>query len=144
MKIDVVDRADYIEIVDVWEASVRATHDFLSEKDIQFFKPKILNEYLKAVEQLWCVKNSEGGIIGFLGVADGNIEMLFILPECRGKGIGKLLINYAVHELGANKVDVNEQNLQAVGFYTHLGFKTINRSSVDGLGKPYPLLHMQL
>ena len=28
-------------LVDVWEAAVRATHHFLSESDIQFFKPLV-------------------------------------------------------------------------------------------------------
>ncbi|NYZ64407.1 acetyltransferase [Endozoicomonas sp. SM1973] len=144
MKIVAVDKTEYIEIVNVWEVSVRATHDFLTEADIQFFKPKILNEYLKAVEHLWCAKSSKGQIIGFVGVAEDNIEMLFISPESRGNGVGKLLTSYAVEQLGANKVDVNEQNTQAVGFYERLGFKVVNRSEVDGLGKPYPLLHMQL
>ncbi|MDE1461666.1 GNAT family N-acetyltransferase [Spartinivicinus poritis] len=144
MKIVAVDKTEYIEIVNVWEASVRATHEFLTEADIKFFKPKILNEYLQAVENLWCVKNRQEHIIGFVGVADDNIEMLFISPGNRGKGIGKLLTSYAVEQLGANKVDVNEQNTQAVGFYERLGFKVVSRSEVDGLGKPYPLLHMQL
>lgn len=91
-----------------------------------------------------CVKNNQGAILGFLGIAEKNIEMLFISPENRGQGIGKLLLNYAVKEQGAKKVDVNEQNLQAVGFYEHLGFKVKSRSAIDGMGKPYPLLHMEL
>jgi len=134
---------DYPEIVEVWEASVRATHHFLKEEHIQFFKPLILKEYLKAV-QLWCVRNEEKKIVGFLGVAEGNIEMLFIHPSVLGKGIGKKLTYYAIQELKAKKVDVNEQNEQAVGFYHHIGVKTKNRSDLDGLGKPFPILHMEL
>ena len=143
MNISLVDINEYVEVVEVWEASVRATHHFLSEDDIKFLKPLILNEYLSAVE-LRCVKDTTGKIKGFLGVTEGKIEMLFISPENRGAGIGKLLLNYAVNELGATKVDVNEQNPQAVGFYEHLGFKVTSRSSVDGMGKPFPLLHMKL
>src|SRR5262245_60513936 len=86
-----VDSADdYQEIVDVWEASVRATHHFLKEEDIQYFKPLILNEYLQAVN-LYCTRNERGHIIGFLGTVNDKIEMLFIDPTSRGKGIGKLL-----------------------------------------------------
>jgi putative acetyltransferase len=59
-----VTEIDYSEIVSVWEASVRATHDFLSEEDIQFFKPLILNQYLKAVS-LACIKDIQGNIVGF-------------------------------------------------------------------------------
>lgn len=141
--IDGIPRSDYVEVVDLWEASVRATHHFLPESDIQYFKPLILNQYLDHVE-LSCLRDQEGKITGFLGVADGKIEMLFIHPDVRGKGVGKQLLLYAVQELGAKKVDVNEQNEQAVGFYHHLGFTTISRSPLDGMGKPYPLLHLEI
>lgn len=50
LNVEPADTADYSEIVEVWEASVRATHVFLGEDDIQHLKPLILNEYLKAVE----------------------------------------------------------------------------------------------
>ncbi|MCV9389349.1 GNAT family N-acetyltransferase [Reichenbachiella ulvae] len=138
-----VAKTDYPEIVEVWEASVRATHDFLKEEDIQYFKPLILNTYLDAVE-LRCVKNEYGNIIGFLGVADGNLEMLFIHPDFRGKAIGKGLLNYSVDHLNVSKVDVNEQNQQAIGFYLHSGFESVDRSELDATGKPYPILHMEL
>lgn len=139
--IDTVPKSDYLEVVDLWEASVRATHHFLPESDIQYFRPLILNQYLDHVD-LSCLRDRSGKIAGFLGVADGKIEMLFIHPDTRGQGVGKRLLLYAVHDLGAKEVDVNEQNEQAVGFYHHLGFQTISRSPVDGMGKPYPLLHM--
>ncbi len=135
--------SEYPEVVEVWEASFRATHHFLKEEDIVYFKPLILNEYLKAVE-LRGVKNDQQKIIGFLGVAAEKIEMLFIHPDARGQGIGKLLMDYALHQMKVTKVDVNEQNEQAVGFYEHIGFKTISRSELDGLGMPYPILHMEL
>ena len=135
--------SEYPEVVEVWEASVRATHHFLKEEDIIYFKPLILNEYLKAVN-LRGVKNEQQKIIGFLGVAEGKIEMLFIHPEVRGKGIGRLLVDYACQQMIVTKVDVNEQNEQAVGFYKHVGFETISRSELDALGMPYPILHMEL
>jgi putative acetyltransferase len=72
------------------------------------------------------------------------MEMLFLVPKSRGKGIGRMLLEFAVAELGVNKVDVNEQNSAAVGFYEHMGFKAVGRSPVDGEGKPFPLLHMEL
>lgn len=138
-----VSKDDYAELIEVWEASVRATHDFLPESDIEYFKPLILNEYFDAVT-LFCCRNEDDSISGFGGVADKKIEMLFVKPADFGKGVGRTLLNHAVEKFDARELDVNEQNEQAVGFYKHLGFEVIGRSPVDGLGKPYPLLHLKL
>lgn len=142
-KIDNIIKTEYQELVDLWESSVRATHNFLKEEDIAYFKPLILNTYLDAVE-LKCVRSTDNKIVGFLGVADYNLEMLFIHPEYRGKKIGKALLEYSICKLLVTNVDVNEQNEQAVGFYKHCGFETIGRSELDSSGKPYPTLHMEL
>lgn len=137
-----VEKSDYLEIIEVWESSVRATHHFLSEEDIRYFKPLILDQYLDAVS-LFCTKDANGRITGFAGIADNKIEMLFVHADERGKSYGKILLRNAMTKFHALKVDVNEQNGQAVGFYEHMGFKVISRSPLDSLGKPFPLLHMQ-
>jgi putative acetyltransferase len=142
-KIEQAGEADFREITEVWEASVRATHDFLTEEDIRFYKPLILNEYLKAVK-LYCVRNAAGNIAGFMGIADNKLEMLFVHPAARGTGIGKTLLSYAITHEKVTAVDVNEQNGQAVGFYLHEGFKILSRSATDGMGKPFPILSMGL
>jgi putative acetyltransferase len=133
---------DHAEIVAVWEASVRATHDFLSEDDIRFLKP-LVPQYLDLVE-LRCVKDAAGAILGFLGVADGNLEMLFLAPAARGRGLGRRMVAFAIDELGVTRVDVNEQNPAARGFYERCGFTVVGRSELDGQGRPFPLLHMEL
>lgn len=138
-----ISASEYQEVIDVWEASVRATHDFLLEEDIAYFKPLILEHYLDAV-QLKAWRDENNKILGFSGVADGNLEMLFIHPDSRGKGIGKALLEYSITNLNVTKVDVNEQNEQAVGFYLKQGFTQIGRSEKDPTGKPYPILHLQL
>ncbi|CDG53890.1 MULTISPECIES: acetyltransferase [Halomonadaceae] len=143
MKIETVEKADHLKLLEIWEASVRATHDFLAEEDLQELKPLILEQYFNAVD-LRCAKNGHGEIQGFCGVHDGNIEMLFIAPDARGKGVGAMLAANAIDEQGASKVDVNEQNVQALGFYQYIGFKVTGLSPVDGQGKAYPLLHMAL
>ena len=142
-KIDFIQKWEYPQVVEVWEASVRATHHFLNDEDIQYFKPLILNTYLDAVN-LRAYRNHEKEIIAFLGVDQSNLEMLFVHPDYRGQGIGTLLLQYAIKDLKIDKVDVNEQNEQAVGFYEHYQFKTQSRSELDATGKPYPILHMQL
>ena len=49
-----------------------------------------------------------------------------------------------MEHLNADELDVNEQNPQALGFYLHEGFEVVGRSQTDGLGQPYPLLHLRL
>ncbi|MGD1894866.1 MAG: GNAT family N-acetyltransferase [Cyclobacteriaceae bacterium] len=142
-EIGTIDKAEFPEVVDVWEASVRATHHFLKEEDIAYFKPLILNHYLDAVD-LRCIRNDKKELIGFSGVADHNLEMLFIHPDYRGQGVGRALLEYSINHTGVTKVDVNEQNEDALGFYQHYGFKVVGRSEYDPSGKPYPILHMEL
>ncbi|MNV85660.1 putative N-acetyltransferase YjaB [compost metagenome] len=103
----------------------------------------VQNQYLDAV-MLICCKDAHQRITGFAGVAAGKVEMLFIDPAYRGQGIGKQLLRYAIEHLNADKLDVNEQNDQAVGFYFKLGFEVIGRSEHDGMGQPFPLLHLRL
>lgn len=135
--------ADFVELTAVWEASVRATHHFLKETDIAFFKPLVLNEFLHAV-QCFCIKDNQGIIAGFSGTAAGKLEMLFVHPHFVGCGIGKALLLHALQKQHITKVDVNEQNKKAVDFYTHFGFVVVERMPADAMGKPYPILCMAL
>ena len=126
----------------VWEQSVRATHDFLIPNDFTEIKELVqtINFYHF---QVYCLTDDDF-VIGFIGVADKKIEMLFLDPKYFGKGLGKMLMNFAISELGADKVDVNEQNIKAVNFYKNLGFEIIERTEKDDQGRHYPLLKMKL
>lgn len=134
---------DYDEILEVWEASVRHTHHFLTEEHIQFYKPLVRNHYLPAVE-LYIIRDAGRKIVAFMGLSDELIEMLFVYPGEQGKGYGKRLLEYATQKKQLDKVDVNEQNEKALSFYLHMGFQIIGRDETDGMGKPYPILHLQL
>lgn len=140
MEVVEVTRENYQELINIWEASVRATHDFLPEENILELKPLILQHYFDAVE-LRCIKQ-DNRITGFIGVAESNIEMLFVKPELFSQGIGRILIDFATAHLDASKVDVNEQNPKAIGFYEKMGFIQVGRSELDGQGNPFPLIHM--
>lgn len=135
-------RKDYEKLITIWESSVRATHHFLSEQDIITYRALILNKYFDQVK-LYAIKVEEK-VMGFIGINEESIQMLFIHPDARGNGLGKRLIDFAKQEHGTYLVDVNEQNEQAVGFYEKLGFVTFERSEVDGAGKPFPILSMTL
>ena len=125
----------------VWESSVRATHDFLSEQDIVMLRPDVLNA-LRHVPVLFIALEDEKPV-AFLGMDGKNVEMLFVDASFRGFGAGRLLMRTALRR-GACRVDVNEQNPQALGFYLHMGFIVDSRSPNDAQGRSFPILHLRL
>lgn len=130
------------KLVQVWESSVRATHLFLSEEEIEKIK-EYVPEALKEVEVLVVIRDENHQPAGFMGVEDQRLEMLFITQEKRGKGFGKALLQYGMKNYYVNSLTVNEQNPAARDFYEHMGFKTYKRTKVDEQGNPYPLLYMR-
>ena len=135
--------SDYAQLTQIWESSIRATHDFLPDSYIEFLKVQVQAHYLDAL-MLICTKDSRQRITGFAGVAAGKVEMLYIGAQHRGQGLGRQLLRYAIEHMNADELDVNEQNPQAQGFYFKQGFEVIGRSEQDGLGQPYPVLHLRL
>src|SRR6476660_1680002 len=104
---------DYPAIIELWELSVRASHFFLPEDYLQKIK-SLLPSILPTVKLFVHFDKDNQTITGFLGISEEKIEMLFIHPDKRGQGIGRLLNKFAVEQLNTRKVDVNEQNEQAV------------------------------
>jgi len=130
------------QILTIWENSVLATHDFLTPNDFKEIKELVSNINFNDF-QVFCLMN-ENLILGFIGVADKKVEMLFLDPNVFGQGLGRKLLNFAVEELNADKLDVNEQNTKAFKFYQKFGFETYERTDKDGQGRNYPLLRMKL
>jgi putative acetyltransferase len=130
-------------LVDIWLRSVRATHSFLSEEDIQSFLP-LVRDYLENAEaELW-VLCEDSQALGFMGMSGNKMESLFLAPECQRRGWGRQAVRHAQALRGELTVDVNEQNPAACRFYQACGFVVEGRSEVDGNGRPFPLLHMRL
>lgn len=130
-------------LLTVWERSVRATHLFLSDSEIEQIKtyvPQALNE----IAHLVIAEDDTGCPVAFMGIQDGVLEMLFLSPEERGKGLGKRLIQYGIKNHEVRRLTVNEQNPKAKGFYEHMGFHVYKRTDHDEQGNPYPLLYMSL
>lgn len=125
----------------VWNESVRTSHHFLSEPDIEQLKP-FVDMALREVGHLvvvYCGQLAKG----FMGIQGDKIEMLFLSPECIGQGWGSILVDRAIDSYGVTKVDVNEQNDQATRFYLHKGFRIMSRDALDEQGNPFPILHLK-
>ena len=129
------------KLLEVWEASVRASHHFLSETDIIRLTPQAEGA-LRYIETLWVVEDGMRPV-GFMGVQERKIEMLFLHPDYFRKGLGKMLVERAFSDLNVEYVDVNEQNPDATKFYERMGFKTFKRNECDSEGNPFPILEMK-
>jgi putative acetyltransferase len=134
--------AEYPALVAIWRGAVDATHDFLAEADRDEIEAQLASDYLPAV--VLRVAEADGRPVGFAGTLDGALEMLFVEAGLRGSGIGSALLHHVVDVDGVTRVDVNEQNAAAAGFYARHGFEVVGRSETDEAGRPYPLLHLRL
>ena len=130
------------ELLDVWESSVRATHKFLSNEEIERIK-EYVPQALSGIAHLIIETDEKGKPIAFMGIEENKLEMLFIKDSERGKGLGKQLLNHGIENYGVNDLTVNEDNPQAKGFYEHMGFKVYQRNELDDQGNPYPILYMK-
>ena len=85
------------QLTAVWEASVKATHTFLSagkREQIKGYVPQALAQ-VPCLLAAWAAPDKP---VGFLGIAGDSLEMLFLAPEARGKGLGKRLLRTAVED----------------------------------------------
>ena len=131
------------QLIFVWEKSVKATHLFLSDNEVEEIK-KYIPQALNGIAHLIIAENESSRPVAFMGIEEQKLEMLFIAPEERGKGLGRKLLQYGIENYSVNELAVNEQNPLAKGFYEHMGFQVYKRTDHDEQGNPYPLLYMKL
>lgn len=128
----------------LWERSVRGTHHFLNEQDIQTLRPLVAQELASDALQWWVLAPASEEPVAFLGYVPGVIEALFVDAELVGHGCGSRLLAHAQSLCaGPLSVEVNEQNPAAVSFYSSQGFRVVSRSALDAGGRPFPILRMQ-
>ncbi len=142
--LDTPSKDEYTIMLSLWESSVRATHHFLKEKDIEFLKALIQEHNVFDQVAITVARDSAHNIVGIMGVAEDDLAMLFVHADFIGQGVGGMLTTYAINTLNVKTVEVNEANEQAIKFYEHFGFKVRSRSDLDSMGNPYPLLYMAL
>ena len=70
------------QLLEIWETSVRATHLFLSNDEIEMIKmyvPQALTE----IPHLVIVENDNEAPVAFMGIDGQKLEMLFVSGEER-------------------------------------------------------------
>lgn len=71
------------QLLQVWESSVKATHLFLSQNEMENIK-EYVPQALKEISFLIIAENESQIPVGFMGIAEQHLEMLFISHEERG------------------------------------------------------------
>ena len=126
---------DHERLIQLWERSVRATHDFLGDSDIVALRPLVAAQLATSTTQWWALWSTNNELAGLLGYSPDTIGALFVDPEYRRLGGGRTLVAFA-RDLASGRepaVEVNEQNDQAVRFYRALGFSTIERDILQSI-----------
>ncbi len=141
MKIRKSTPTDSPRVLNIWRRAVDATHHFLTPEDRRDIEAEVVAFLPDATLDL-AVDDSDNPI-AFMLLSEGHMEALFVDPDYRGKGVGRLLVEEAVSRYPNLTTDVNEQNPQAIGFYEKLGFERCGRSELDGQGRAYPLIHLR-
>lgn len=103
------------QLLEVWESSVKATHLFLSEEEIENIK-NYVPQAIQEIPYLIIAVNEHQVPVGFMGIAEQHLEMLFISDVERGKGLGRELLTFGIEKYSVNDLAVNEQNPLAKGF----------------------------
>jgi putative acetyltransferase len=144
MQIRRAEAAEQPELLEIWLHSVRATHLFLTEADIDALAVQVDAYLSSSLETFWVLADDEGGAVGFMGQSGDEIDSLFIAPAFHRHGGGRMLVRHAEAIAdGPLRVSVNEQNAGALKFYQACGFDVVGRSELDGQGRPFPLLHLR-
>ena len=82
------------QLLVIWEASVRATHLFLSDAEVRKIK-EYVPQALAGVSHLVIAERETGCPVAFMGVEGQRLEMLFLASEERGTGLGRQLLDTA-------------------------------------------------
>ena len=79
-----------------------------------------MNHFEQALDTLWVY--DDGAVKGFIQVAQGEVQKLFVEPVLQGQSIGAALLEYSIAELGATFLWALEKNQRAIAFYRRHGF----------------------
>ena len=135
------------ELLELWDGSVKRTHTFVSDSDRQALRVVVKEALYQIGRLLVCSAQKEDGsfeIVGFAGIDEDRLEMLFIRQDFMRRGAGHFLIGQCIKKYGVRRVSVNEDNPGAYAFYQKEGFVRVGRSEKDGRGRDFPLLHLEL
>ena len=115
---------DTTKVMTIWTKGNFEAHPFINKDYWLLNYNRVKDEYLKKSETY--VYETEGEIKGFISILNNQyIGALFVKKEYQRQGIGRKLINFVKEKDKYDKLilHVYEKNIDAILFYTALGFK---------------------
>lgn len=74
--------------------------------------------------RVWVARENGGQAVGFLVLDGDEVEQLYVLPGCQGRGIGSQLLDLAKREgPGRLRLQTFQRNARARAFYEARGFR---------------------
>ncbi len=100
----------------------------------EFYNTEVLTQLIGNKEQEFVLLSCDGDDVGFAGFSRRpdkpevfKLNKLYLLPELKGKGYGKILMDEVVRRVDENGAKVLELNVNrynaSKGFYERLGFE---------------------
>lgn len=112
---------DTTKVMAIWTKGNFEAHSFIDKDYWLLNYNKVKDEYLKKSKTYVYTENND--IKGFISILNNEyIGALFIKNEYRRSGIGRKLINFVKEKYDKLTLNVYEKNINAILFYTKLGF----------------------
>lgn len=112
---------DTTAVMTIWTKGNFEAHSFIDKDYWLLNYNKVKDEYLKKSETYVYTEKNE--IKGFISILNNEyIGALFVRKEYRKQGIGRKLINFVKDKYDKLTLNVYEKNINAILFYTKLGF----------------------
>ncbi len=132
-----LENKDIDKIMDIWLKSTIKAHDFISEEYWKNSYNTVKDIYIPIAETF--VYEDDEDIKGFISIINNEfIGALFVDVDAQSNGIGRCLIDYALHKYKKLDLAVYKDNKKSVDFYIHRGFKIIKEQvNEDSAHKEY-------
>ena len=148
--------AQAAELSAMLKAAWHATYDAIMGKDAvaaitaRWHAPDVLARQMDDDDSLCLVAEDPSGIVGNAYVRpaeDGTVELsrLYVLPQYQGRGLGSALLEAAARQYPNNimRLEVQQQNTQALAFYQTQGFVITGKSHHCGGDSDVPSFIME-
>lgn len=124
--------SDMDTVLRIWKTSNLQAHSFVPsgywERNVELVR-KAMSE-----AEVW-IYESDGRIVGFVGLAGDYIAGIFVEMECRSRGIGHALLDFLKKRHWFLLLHVYEKNSRAIAFYRREGFECRDRHVEEDTGE---------